>query len=215
MSAFDRISDIENRINQLEARLESGNPMRPGAAGGPPRSTSGKSPSHNGVSFESLLNSISEEKRFKGSSPAGGASSSAPTSWKGDPKDYDSMIADASKKHGVDENLVRAVIRQESAFNPKATSHCGAMGLMQLMPDTAKELGCKNGYDPYENIMAGTKYLSQLLQTFDGNMTKAIAGYNAGPGAVQKYGGLPPYPETQDYVTKVLDNYRNYKGMGA
>lgn len=212
MSAFDRIANIENRINQLEARLDSGNPMK--AGGGAPRSTSGKSPSHSGVSFESLLNSVSEEKRFKGSAPTSGASAPA-TTWKGDPKDYDSMIADASKKHKVDENLVRAVIRQESAFNPKATSHCGAMGLMQLMPDTAKELGCKNAYDPYENIMAGTKYLSQLMTTFDGNMTKAIAGYNAGPGAVEKYGGLPPYPETQDYVTKVLDNYRNYKGMGA
>lgn len=208
MSAFDRISNIENRINQLEARLESGGPQQAGA--GKPWMTSGRAPSHNGVSFESLLNTLSEEKRFKGAAPASNASSA---SWKGDPKDYDSMIADASKKYKVDENLVRAVIRQESAYNPKATSHCGAMGLMQLMPDTAKELGCANAYDPYQNIMAGTKYLRQLLDQFDGNMTKAIAAYNAGPGAVSHYGGLPPYAETQDYVTKVLDNYRMYKGQ--
>lgn len=210
MSAFDRISNIENRINELEARLDSGNPASKAGGAGRPWMTSGRSPSHSGVSFESLLNTLSEEKRFKGAS-----SSSAPGAWKGDPKDFDSMIADASKKHGVDENLVRAVIRQESAYNPKATSSCGAMGLMQLMPDTAKELGCTDGYDPYQNIMAGTKYLKQLLDQFGGNMTKTIAAYNAGPGAVTQYGGLPPYPETQDYVTKVLDNYRMYKGQGA
>ncbi len=208
MSAFDRISSIENRIAQMDARLEGGNSIQ--KASGAPAITSGKGAGHNGVSFESLVNSLAEEKRFQGPS-----SSSSASTWKGDSKDFDGMIADASKKHGVDESLIRAVIRQESAYNPKATSHCGAMGLMQLMPDTAKELGCADAYDPYQNIMGGTKYLKQLLERFDGNMTKAIAGYNAGPGAVEQYGGLPPYRETQDYVTKVLDNYRHYKGMGV
>lgn len=206
--SFERISSIEARIQQMEAKLEGAPMMRTSTQ--KPGLTSGRTAGHQGVSFENLLNSLGEEKRFQGAAPTSSAGA-----WKGDSKDFDGMINEASKKHGVDEALIRAVIRQESAFNPQATSHCGAQGLMQLMPDTAKELGCTNAYDPYQNIMSGTKYLKQLLDRFDGNMTKAIAGYNAGPGAVEKYGGLPPYAETQDYVTKVLGNYRNYKGMGA
>lgn len=207
--SFDRIQQIENRISQMEAKLDGNSGMiRP--SGGKPAITSNRNPGSSAVSFESLLNSMSDEKPTRATS-----STSAPSAWKGDSKDYDGMITEAAKKHGVEESLVRAVIRQESAFNPKATSSCGAQGLMQLMPDTAKELGCTDGYDPYQNIMAGTKYLRQLLDRFDGNMTKAIAGYNAGPGAVEKYGGLPPFTETQDYVAKVLGNYRNYKGMGV
>lgn len=209
MSAFDRINNIENRISQLEARLEGSSALsRPASTPSNLRMNTGGS--HPGVSFEHLVNSMAEDKRFKPAAGVGGASP-----WKGDPKDFDGMISDAAKKHGVDESLVRAVIKQESGFNPKATSGCGAQGLMQLMPDTAKELGCGNAYDPYQNIMAGSKYLRQLMDRFDGNMTKAIAGYNAGPGAVEQYGGLPPYAETQNYVSKVLENFRNYKGMGA
>jgi soluble lytic murein transglycosylase-like protein len=206
--SFERISSIEARIQQMEAKLEGAPMMRTSTQ--KPGLTSGRTAGHQGVSFESLLNSLGEEKQFKGAAPTSSASA-----WKGDSKDFDGMIGEASKKHGVDESLIRAVIRQESAFNPKATSHCGAQGLMQLMPETAKELGCTDAYDPYQNIMSGTKYLKQLLDRFDGNLTKAIAGYNAGPGSVEKYGGLPPFAETQDYVTKVLGNYRNYKGMGV
>ncbi|MBQ7567371.1 lytic transglycosylase domain-containing protein [bacterium] len=141
------------------------------------------------------------------------ANTSAPVS--NDPKQYDSIIAEASQKYHVDESLIRAVIRQESAFNPQATSYCGAQGMMQLMPETAAELGVKDAYDPRDNIMGGTKYLSRLLDQFDGNMTKAIAAYNAGPGAVQQHGGVPPYPETQNYVDKVLGYYQQNKGLNA
>lgn len=210
MSSFDRINQIENRINQMEARLEGGSPIqRPNTS--KPSITSGRSGGSNQVSFESILNTVSAEKQFR---PTGGAGNVSNTTWSGGSKDFDGMIADASKKHGVDESLIRAVIKQESAFNPKATSSCGAQGLMQLMPDTAKELGCTDAYDPYQNIMGGAKYLRQMLDRFNGNQTLAIASYNAGPGSVDKYGGIPPFGETQNYVSRVMENYRNYK-MGG
>lgn len=208
MSSFDRINAIENRIAQMDARLDGGSPMSR-VSGDKPGITSNRGAGSAGVSFESLLNSLDDDKKFK---PTKGASN---TAWKGDSKDFDGMISDASKKHGVDEALIRAVIKQESAYNPKATSSCGAMGLMQLMPDTAKELGCADGYDPYQNIMGGTKYLRQLLDKYSNNQTLAVAAYNAGPGNVDRYGTVPPFPETQDYVNKVLGNFRSYKGMGA
>ncbi len=115
----------------------------------------------------------------------------------------DQAIKSASAKYRVPENMIRAVMKQESAFNPKATSHCGAQGLMQLMPGTAKEMGVKNAYNIEENIEGGTKYLSRMLKTFGGNKKLALAAYNAGPGAVMKYNGIPPYRETQNYVQRI------------
>ena len=115
---------------------------------------------------------------------------------------YDPIIASASDRHGVDARLLKAVIQVESAFQPRARSHKGAMGLMQLMPRTARQYKARNPYDPPANIEAGTKHLKTLLDEFD--LPLALAAYNAGEGAVRRFGGIPPYAETQAYVAKIL-----------
>ncbi len=121
------------------------------------------------------------------------------------------LITKYADKNGLDEDFVKAVINQESGFNPNATSHCGAMGLMQLMPATAQGLGVTNAYDAEQNIEGGTKYLKGLMDRFGNDKSLALAAYNAGPNAVKKYGGIPPYAETQNYVKSVLGKYERLK----
>jgi hypothetical protein len=125
----------------------------------------------------------------------------------GDTAPYAREITEAANRYGIPERLVTAVIRAESGFNPRAVSRKGAQGLMQLMPSTASVLGVRNSFDPRENIDGGVRHLRGLLDRFPGNLPFAIAAYNAGEKAVTAYGGIPPYPETQDYVVKVLRLY--------
>jgi soluble lytic murein transglycosylase-like protein len=127
-----------------------------------------------------------------------------PTS--GDPE-LDRIIFEAGEDQGVDPRFIHAVIWQESKYQQRARSHKGAQGYMQLMPATAKRFGCDDPNDPVENITAGTKYLSWLLKRFSGNVELALAGYNAGEGSVDKYDGVPPYNETQNYVKKISQRY--------
>lgn len=128
---------------------------------------------------------------------------------------YSSEIAAAARDFGVEEAVVRAIIHAESAFRPNALSRVGAQGLMQLMPATARRFGVSNAFEPGQNIRGGVQYLSWLLKRFDGNLTLAAAGYNAGEGAVDKYKGVPPYSETKRYVERVgvlADRYRSHLG---
>jgi hypothetical protein len=122
---------------------------------------------------------------------------------------YDKLILRSARNHRVEPALVKAVIAAESNFKPTAVSRVGAQGLMQLMPQTARELGVENPFHPAENVDGGTRYLRDMLDRF-GDLKRAVAAYNAGPEAVDRYRGIPPYPETLDYVARVLNYYRGY-----
>ncbi|PIL84038.1 transglycosylase, partial [Acinetobacter baumannii] len=128
---------------------------------------------------------------------------------------FDHIIKQAAQQHGVSEGLIKAVMHTESGFNVNARSPVGAQGLMQLMPATARRFNVSNAYDPQQNIFAGAKYLSWLLKRFNGNTQMALAAYNAGEGNVDKYGGIPPFRETQDYVRRVTSRYQNLYSSGV
>ena len=145
-----------------------------------------KTQSTTGASFSSVLQSVQKQK-----SVSSGAAK------------YDAIFEEASRTYGVSKSLLIAVAKAESNFNPNDVSHAGASGIMQLMPGTAKSLGVKNVFDPYENIMGGAKLLRDNIRSF-GSVPLALAAYNAGPGAVKKYNGIPPYKETQNYVKKIM-----------
>ena len=124
---------------------------------------------------------------------------------------YHVIINRNASKYSMDASLIRAVIETESSFNSRAVSKKGAIGLMQLMPDTARRMGAKRPFEPEQNIEAGTKYLKYLMQRFNGDLRLAIAAYNAGPNAVERYGDIPPYGETRRYVKKVVGSYMKTK----
>jgi len=130
-------------------------------------------------------------------------------------KTYQKYIKQASEKYGIDAKLIKAVIEVESNFNEFAISSKGAMGLMQLMPATAAELGVFNPFDPWSNIDAGTRYLKRLITKFDGNIHLALAAYNAGPTVVAKNNAVPPYAETHKYIKKVFDRYQGKKQVAV
>jgi soluble lytic murein transglycosylase len=125
--------------------------------------------------------------------------------------DFDPYIAEASKKHGVSFPLVKAIIKAESDFNPRAISRKGALGLMQIMPENLERLQISDPFDPWENIMGGTRYFKMMLQRFKGKLPLSLAAYNAGPTAVDRYQSIPPFKETENYIEKVMRYYYSYK----
>lgn len=129
------------------------------------------------------------------------------------PDNYDHYISSAAERYGLDHRLIKSVIQVESGFNLRAVSRKGAKGLMQLMPETAKRMGVKSVFDPEQNIRGGAAYLRAMLDEFKGNTRLALAAYNAGPEAVKRHKGIPPYKETKDYVGRVLSTYSAVAGM--
>lgn len=127
-------------------------------------------------------------------------------------RNIDEIVETFADKYNLDGDFIKAIIKQESGFNPYAKSKKGAMGLMQLMPKTAQSLGVVNAYNPWENVEGGVKYLKGLMERFNNDEKLALAAYNAGPNAVKKYGGVPPYKETQNYVNSIMNSYNKIKG---
>lgn len=125
------------------------------------------------------------------------------------------IIREYSAEYGVNKNLITAIIAVESCFDKNAVSRVGAQGLMQLMPETANSLGVYNAFNAKDNIKGGTRYFRQMLELFDFDVELALAAYNAGPTAVKKYNGIPPYKETQNYVKKVIKHYQQYKSLDS
>ena len=207
-NAMQRAVQMNNYVNNINAQWEPVNKTPVAQNGALPTNT---------VSFDKVLQSGAKVKfgdlltnpatRVNAqlySNTVGSASKTSDYSTKTKIKE---LVSRVSKKHGVDEKLVNALVNQESGFNPNAKSKVGAMGLMQLMPATAKSLGVTNPMDPEQNVEGGVKYLKSMLDKYNGNIILALAAYNAGPGAVDKYDGVPPYKETQNYVRSILSTY--------
>jgi|GEM_PF-636862 len=203
LAASERVERLQALVAQVEegpagfaAELQAAQ-ARSQTAGSEASSTAGLASEGTGS-----LEPASDESSYPATTAAVGDGTSAPAGASA----YLPLIDQAAEKNGVEPSVLYGLIQQESDFNPSASSGAGAEGLTQLMPGTASSLGVTEPLNPAQSIEGGARYLGEMLRQFGGNVTDALAAYNAGPGAVQQYGGVPPYSETQQYVTKVLDN---------
>jgi soluble lytic murein transglycosylase-like protein len=204
---------VAQRVQQLQALIES---ARQVAAGGllstGAESSAGSVPATS-TNFASALQAATTADA---SSVAGATGAYTPVA-QGESAgaeaggEYEALIDQAASRNGLDPAVLHGLIQQESGFDPNAASSAGASGLTQLMPGTASSMGVANPLNPAESIEGGARYLGQLMTQFGGNTEDALAAYNAGPGAVEQYGGIPPYAETQSYVSKVLGNAETYR----
>ncbi len=187
---------IVQRVQQLQADFASALRAATGANASGVADPSAAVASSPGLAYQAV----------QGVAGAGGSVAGS-----GESGEYESLIDQAAARNGLDPAVLHGLIEQESGFDPSAASSAGASGLTQLMPGTASSLGVANPLNPAESIEGGARYLGQLMTQFGGNTEDALAAYNAGPGAVQQYGGIPPYAETQSYVSKVLGNAETYR----
>ena len=192
-AALGRIYEIQQSIDSLQDSSAT-TASAPAAAAAGPESKS--------ATFAQVLTQAQSQR----------TASSPPSLTQGPDRHFKALIAQAAARYGVDEDLVHAVVHAESDYDPTCRSHCGAMGLMQLMPENAKDLGVRDPWDPAQNLDGGVHLLRQQLDRFH-DVDLALAAYNAGPGAVRKYGGVPPYRETQGYVKHVLQPLWQRKGQ--
>lgn len=207
VQAENGIKHIYAHLNKVAVKI--GDKVAKGMKLGEIGSTGNSTGSHLHYETRKSNNKSFDSMQYVGRAKAGVGAAAKVSAYTGK---YSTEINKAASKYGIDPNLIAAMIKQESGFNPKAVSHAGAKGLMQLMPGTAKELGVKDSFNAEQNIMGGTKYIAQQLKTFGGSIDKALAAYNAGARNVQKYGGIPPFKETQNYVKKVKANYNSLGG---
>ncbi|HTA13101.1 MAG TPA: lytic transglycosylase domain-containing protein [Solirubrobacteraceae bacterium] len=218
---------VAQRVQQLQTLIESAKAVSNGALATSATTTAASAPITQGSSsdFASALQAATADDAYAANEPSiatqPGLSGAVNASYQpglstappagGESSEYEGLIAQAAARNGVDPAVLHGLIQQESGFDPSATSGAGAQGLTQLMPGTASSLGVSNSLDPAESIEGGARYLGQLMSQFGGNTADALAAYNAGPGAVQQYGGVPPYAETQNYVSSVLGYAESYR----
>jgi soluble lytic murein transglycosylase-like protein len=199
---------IAQRVQQLQGLIEQTRQAGSGIA--PTSATAAASTTASQVPAGDFAAALQAATTADAPSPTAAQSESVAGA-ASDNGEYDSVIEQASERYGIDPAVLHGLIQQESGFDPGAQSSAGASGLTQLMPGTASSMGVANPLNPTESIEGGARYLSQLMSQFGGNTEDALAAYNAGPGAVQQYGGIPPYAETQSYVSKVLGYAEAYR----
>ncbi|HZO93330.1 MAG TPA: lytic transglycosylase domain-containing protein [Candidatus Baltobacteraceae bacterium] len=196
MDVFADISSVQNRIAEITGAPPPGSVPPVQLAASAPRFAT------------ALADALGSPD---GAKPDAATAAPAPVP----PAQIDSLVSQNAATWQVDPALLKAVIANESGFDANATSRTGAQGLMQLMPETAASLGVRDAYDPVQNVAGGARYLRGLLDRFGGDMRLAVAAYNAGPGAVEKYGDVPPYAETRNYVDNVLSSFQKYRSSGG